>query len=157
MKKILLTLLAFFCGMTTLYAQELIIAADEKDASSSQIQLSEQLPFQQLIGYAIEVSSVALTDKKPVGRYYCDSIYLMEGYDELSKHPCELIIHSKKGPIVVRYKNVSAEMNEDIKTFLSENQMGTSLYYNNGRFRFSLEDEEEEQETEPESEALQAQ
>ena len=148
MKKTLLTFLAFLCGTNVVFGQETaeaVVLADEIISETPQLQLSEQLPFQQVISYAIEVSSIALSEKKPVGRYYCDTIYSIDGYNELPKYPCELIVHSKKGPIVVRYQNISSEMDDEIKTFLSENQMETSLYYNNGRFRFSVDEEDEEE------------
>ena len=111
---------------------------------------SEQPISQQLIGYAIEVSSTALSEKKPVGRYSCNKIYSAEGYNLLSEYPCEIIIHSQQGPIVVRYKDVLPDINEQIQAFLKENQMQETLYYNNGRFRFTLDEEDISAENEPE-------
>ncbi len=147
--KLLLTILALFSAATPLAAQELIITSDEKQIPlAGDIQLSEQLPFQQLIGYAIEVSSAALSEEKPVGRYRCERIYSMQGYDSLAEFPCELIVHSIKGPIVVRYKDVPEQMDAEIKTFLTENEMNESLYYNKGRFRFALDEPEEVSEEE---------
>ena len=104
--------------------------------------MSEQPIFQQLIGYAIEVSSTALTEKTAVGRYSCNRIYSAEGYTFLSEYPCEVIVHSEQGPIVVRYKDVLPDTDTQIRAFLKENQMEETLYYNNGRFRFSLEEED---------------
>lgn len=109
---------------------------------TAQTTISENTLSQQLIGYAIEVSSVALEEKKPVGRYSCSKIYATDGYDALSEYPCELIVHSDKGPIVVRYKEILPDTNSEIQTFLTENQMDSSLYYNNGRFRFALGEED---------------
>ena len=137
MKKILLTCLAFIGAATPAFTQN----ADDTVLPIADIQTSDQEPFQQLIGYAIEVSSTALETKKPVGRYHCQNIYSMDGYNALFEHPCELIVHSESGPIVVRYKDVTSETDKQIKDFLSDNQMGDSLYYNNGRFRFSVDED----------------
>ena len=117
-------------------AQELNLQLDTKTSLAD----SEQPISQQLIGYAIEVSSTALSEKKPVGRYYCNKIYSATGYTQLQEYPCELIIHSDQGPIVVRYQSVLPDTDEQIKVFLKENQMEETLYYNNGRFRFALDE-----------------
>ena len=117
-------------------AQELNLQLETKTSLAD----SEQPISQQLIGYAIEVSSTALSEKKPVGRYYCNKIYSAAGYTQLQEYPCELIIHSDQGPIVVRYQGVLPDTDEQIKVFLKENQMEETLYYNNGRFRFALDE-----------------
>lgn len=134
MKKFLLT----FALCTVSFS----VLAQELDLSMQTSLSVEDALSQQLIGYAIEVSSAALTEKKPVGRYSCDKIYSMEGYETLPEYGCELIVHSNKGPIVVRYKEVLPETDAQIRSFLKENQMDETLYYNNGRFRFSLSEED---------------
>ena len=134
MKKSLLTFV--------LCAFSFAAVAQELDLSAQTPTSTEDLLSQQLIGYAIEVSSTALTEKKPVGRYTCDKIYSMEGYENLPEYGCELIVHSNKGPIVVRYKEVLPETDAQIRLFLKENQMDDTLYYNNGRFRFALSEED---------------
>lgn len=133
MKKFLLTFALCVFSFAAV-AQELDLSTQTNPAEDS---LS-----QQLIGYAIEVSSTALTEKKPVGRYSCDRIYSMEGYENIPEYGCELIVHSDKGPIVVRYKEVLPETDAQIRSFLKENQMDDTLYYNNGRFRFALSEED---------------
>ena len=134
MKKSLLTFALCIASLNA-FAQEL-------DLSPQTATYSDDALSQQLIGYAIEASSAALTEKKPVGRYSCDKIYSMEGYENLPNYGCELIVHSDKGPIVVRYKEVLPETDNQIRAFLKENQMDDTLYYNNGRFRFTLSEED---------------
>lgn len=116
-------------------------SAQEVDLSAKNVRVDDSLS-QQLIEYAIEASSTALSEKKPVGRYSCDRIYSTEGYNNVPNYGCELIVHSDKGPIVVRYKEVLPQTDEQIRSFLKENQMDNSLYYNNGRFRFALSEED---------------
>lgn len=145
MKKIILAVLVSACALSSAFAQGFDFENTKRNALPS----PDQVPFQQLIGYAIEVSSEAFSNKIPVGSYKCEKIYSTEGYNELSKYPCELFVHSKQGPIVVRYQNVPDAMDKDIKKFLSENpQLGLSLYYNKGRFRFEVEEESEKSEEE---------
>ena len=134
MKKTLLTFALCIASLNA-FAQEL-------DLSAQTATYSDDALSQQLIGYAIEASDAALTEKKPVGRYSCDKIYSMEGYENLPNYGCELIVHSDKGPIVVRYKEVLPETDNQIRAFLKENQMDDTLYYNNGRFRFTLSEED---------------
>lgn len=138
MKKTILSLLVTVCALSPVFAQDLTIIPETR--KQSLFTSNEQLPYQQLIGYAIEVSSTALTDNTDVGFYKCEKVYSMEGYDALPKYPCELFVHSKQGPIVVRYQDVSESMDKDIRKFLAENQLGASLYYSNGRFRFELDE-----------------
>ena len=137
MKKTIFALLIGVYGLTPVFAQELTVITEGKKQLFTS---NEQLPYQQLIGYAIEASSTAFTEGVKVGFYSCEKIYSMEGYNELPKYPCELFVHSKQGPIVVRYKEVTESMDEDIKKFLAENQLGASLYYNKGRFRFEVDE-----------------
>ncbi|MBE6449628.1 MAG: hypothetical protein E7013_02895 [Alphaproteobacteria bacterium] len=146
MKKLTLFLAIVTVLAAPAFAQEPQELNLQLDANAS-LADSEQPISQQLIGYAIEVSSTALSEKKPVGRYYCNKIYSSTGYTQLQEYPCELIIHSEKGPIVVRYKGVLPDTDMQIRAFLQENQMQDTLYYNNGRFRFALDDADLLQET----------
>jgi len=138
MNKMILAFLITICALTPAFAQDLTIISE--NGNQNLFTSNDQLPYQQLIGYAIEVSSAALADGVGIGFHNCEDIYSMEGYSVLSKHPCELFVHSKNGPIVVRYQDVSGSMDKDIKKFLSENRLDTSLYYNKGRFRFELDE-----------------
>ena len=138
MKKIIFALLVSVAVVSSALAEDLSIISEKKQ---NLLNSSEQLPYQQLIGYAIEASSVALSEKVDVGSYACEQIYSTEGYNELSKYPCDLIVHSKQGPIVVKYQDVSDAMDKEIKDFLAENRIGPSLYYNKGRFRFEVDEE----------------
>ena len=138
MKKIIFALLVSVTAVLPALAEDVSIISEKKQ---NLLNPSEQLPYQQLIGYAIEASSVASSEEIEVGSYACERIYSMEGYDELSKYPCDLIVHSKQGPIVVKYQDVSDDMDKEIKKFLTENRIGPSLYYNKGRFRFEVDEE----------------
>ena len=138
MKKIIFTLLVSACILTPVFAQNITLIPET--GRKKIFTANDQLPFQQLIGYAIEVSSTAYSEEVNVGYHACEDVYSMEGYDVLSQYPCELFVHSKQGPIVVRYQDVSEQTDEEIKKFLSENQFGASLYYNEGRFRFEVDE-----------------
>ena len=137
MKKTVLALLVSVCALSSAFAQSITIIPETRKKNIFTV--NDQLPYQQLIGYAIEVSSSAYIDEVGLGLYPCEKIYSMEGYDILPQYSCELFVHSKEGPIVVRYQGVSEELDEEIKQFISENQFGSSLYYNQGRFRFEVE------------------
>ena len=118
-----------------------LFAQDAEMNDSVFLQLNSELePYQQLISYASEVYSVALSEKKGIGRYSCDKIYSTEGYGVVPEYLCELIVHSNEGPIVVKYKELLPETDQ-------ENHLDKNLYYNNGRFRFSLEEAKNEQQT----------
>lgn len=105
-----------------------------------------QEAFQQVIAYAIEASSAAVRDSKPLGKYTCEKVFSLEGYPALKDYPCELIVHdTENGPIVVRYKNITNEMSEQIAAFIKNNQLSEAVKYANGRFRFALDKDEPEE------------
>ena len=131
-----------------------LFAQDAEMNDSVFLQLNSELePYQQLISYASEVYSVAASEKKGIGRYSCDKIYSTEGYSVVPEYLCELIVHSNKGPIVVKYKELLPETDQQIRDFIKENHLDKNLYYNNGRFRFSLEEETDEQQTDTSDES----
>ena len=107
-----------------------------------------QEAYQQVIAYAIEASSAAVREAKPLGKYTCEKVFSFEGYPALKDYPCELIVHdTENGPIVVRYKNITNEMSEQIAAFIKNNQLSEAVKYANGRFRFALDKDEPEEES----------
>ena len=105
-----------------------------------------QEAYQQVIAYAIEASSAAVRESKPLGKYTCEKVFSLEGYPALKDYPCELIVHdTENGPIVVRYKNITNEMSAQIAAFIKNNQLSEAVKYANGRFRFALDKDEPEE------------
>lgn len=105
-----------------------------------------QEAYQQVIAYAIEASSAAVREAKPLGKYTCGKVFSLEGYPALKDYPCELIVHdTENGPIVVRYKNITNEMSAQIAAFIKNNQLSEAVKYANGRFRFALDKDEPEE------------
>ena len=104
---------------------------------------SEQEPYQQLIGYAEEVKNALIEQKKEVGKYVCNDIFSVEDYTAITKYTCEAIVHTDEGPFVVRYRNIDSETGDLIAHALSCDSQKKDVYYNNGRFRFSLKKKEE--------------
>lgn len=100
---------------------------------------SEQEPYQQLIGYALEITNATFEQAKPLGKYRCEDIFATDGYPALVNYPCQVIVHSDAGPIVVRYQNVNDETSALIDSFLTNNQLKDQIYYRKGRFRFAFE------------------
>ncbi len=133
MKKLFYTLFLIPVLAGTSYAQTLA-TPQNPDA----IPLSEQDPYQQLIGYALEAAGAAFEEAKPLGKYKCTDVFSLDGYNALEDFPCEVIVHSDTGPIVVRYQNVDDDTSARITAFLTENQLTDNIRYNNGRFRFAF-------------------
>ena len=104
----------------------------------------EQEPYQQLIGYALEVTNFTFEQSKPMGKYHCEDIFSMDGYTAITEFPCEVIVHSDVGPIVVRYKGINDETSALIDAFLTDNLLKDQIRYNKGRFRFSFEEVKED-------------
>ena len=75
-----------------------------------------------------------------MGKYHCEKVFSMDGYSTVSNYPCEVIVHSDTGPIVVRYKGVDDDTSALIDAFLTNNLLKDKIYYNKGRFRFSFEE-----------------
>lgn len=121
----------------------LVCAAQAQDAElllgANVYTTPEQETHQQLIGYALEVKNALIEQDKHLGKYLCADIFSDDGYPSVGNYPCEAIVHSDQGPIVVRYKNVDEATNSAIVEFLKATPLKDPTYYNNGRFRFSLE------------------
>lgn len=99
---------------------------------------SQQEPYQQLISYAKEVKNILLEERKPIGKYHCNDIFSTDSYTVISDYICEAIVHSNEGPFVVKYKGIDDATNALIATALSNDSQKQDIYYNNGRFRFSI-------------------
>ena len=94
MKKTILTLLVSACALSSAFAQSITVIPETRKKNIFTV--NDQLPYQQLIGYAIEVSSTAYIEEVGLGFYPCEKIYSMEGYDVPSQYSCELFVHSKE-------------------------------------------------------------